>query len=371
MKKNNAALHGYSPLPICDSHVHQKFQLPLETTVQVFDEMMDHFNLSHIQLCSMPCYDRTDNYRAFYLKSLRSPKIYVAVGLDHHYDERDTAEYYLQEIKRYHAMGADSVKMLEGKMFVHRKLGKKLCDPVFDLFYAYCEEHQIPITLHLGDPIENWDLSKMNEYAIRKGWYCGPEDPTREELRQEVYNVLDKFPRLPLVFAHFNFMGDDLDRAAELMEKYPNICFDLTPGGDMFIGFTQNWEKARAFFIKYQDRILYGTDSYNFPPADCSPEEGNNALRTNLVRTFLEGNEIFTETTKKYPFKPFGFEGEILDKLYRENFFRLYGKHPHPLDKSAIPEGARALLADGKDLDALMQENLQKVIDHFEKTADA
>lgn len=365
---NNPSMHGYSMEPICDNHVHQKFQLPLSTTQAVFEELMDHFNYSRLQICAMNVYDRTDNYRAFYLKSKMAPKIYVGASLDHHFDERDTAEYYLEEIKRYHAMGADSVKMLEGKMFLHRKLGKALCDPAFNLFYGYCEEHKIPITIHLGDPLNNWDLSKMSEYALRKGWYCSPEDPTREELRKEVYAVLDQFPNLCIIFAHFNFMGDELEKAEALMEKYPNICFDLTPGGEMFIGFTNNWNRARNFFIKYQDRILYGTDSYNFPPADCSPEEGNNALRTNLVRRFLETTEEFIEPTKNHPFKPFGFEGEILDKIYRKNFLRLYGETPRPLDKELILAGAKALQAEKDDaLTDLMQENLQKVISYFEK----
>lgn len=369
---NNPAIHGYTPEPICDNHVHQKFQIPLKTTQQVMEEMMEHFNVGRMQICAMPNYDRTDNYRAFYLKSALEPKVYAAVGLDHHYDARDTAEYYLEEIKRYRAMGADSVKMLEGKMFLHRRLGKPLCDPVFDLFYGYCEEHKIPITIHLGDPLDNWDLSKMSEYAIKKGWYCGPEDPTREELRQEVYCVLDKFPKLHIIFAHFNFMGDELDKAEALMEKYPNICFDLTPGGEMFIGFTRQWDRARNFFIKYQDRILYGTDSYNFPPEGRLPEDHQNNVRINLVRSFLEKKEIFTESSKNYPFKPFGFEGEILDKIYRKNFIRLYGETPRLPDRALILEGAKALQAEGdENLTELMQENLQKVIEYFETAADA
>lgn len=364
---NNPTLHGYSMEPICDNHVHQKFQLPLETTQAVIEELMDHFNYSRLQICAMNVYDRTDNYRAFYLKSKMAPKVYVGASLDHHFDERDTAEYYLEEIKRYHAMGADGVKMLEGKMFFHRKLGKPLCDPVFDLFYGYCQEHSIPITIHLGDPLNNWDLSKMSEYAINKGWYCSPEDPTREELRQEVYNVLDKFPKLHIIFAHFNFMGDELEKAEALMEKYPNICLDLTPGGEMFIGFTEEWERARNFFIKYQDRILHGTDSYNFPPEGRLPENHQNSTRINLVRSFLEKKEIFTESSKNYPFRPFGFEGEMLDKIYRKNFIRLYGKSPRPLDRALILQGAKALQAEAdENLTELMQQNLQTVIDHFE-----
>lgn len=367
MDRRNHILHGYTPEPICDNHIHIKMQMPVNATNFVIGEILDHFNYSRAQICSMPNYDRTDNFRNFYLKDHLAPKIYTAVGLDHHYDSRDTAEYYLSEIKRYRAMGADSVKMLEGKVNLHRKLGKKLCDPVFDLFYGYCEEHQIPITIHLGDPLDNWDITKMSEYAINKGWYCGPEDPTREELRDEIDQILKKFPKLPMIFAHFYFMGDDLERAAKMMDTYPNICFDLTPGGEMFIAFTEHWQAARDFFIKYQDRILYGTDSYNWPPKDATVEQQNGA-RVNLVRRFLEETEEFIEQTKNYPFKPFGFSGEILDKIYRKNFIRLYGETPRPLNHALIAEAAKSLLAENdENMTPLMTENLYTIIHYFEK----
>ena len=47
------------------------------------------------------------------------------------------------------------------------------------------------------------------------------------------------------------------------MDTYKNVCVDLTPGGEMFVGFTDNYDEACSFFKKYQDRILYGTDMYN------------------------------------------------------------------------------------------------------------
>ncbi len=88
----------------------------------------------------------------------------------------------------------------------------------------------------------------------------------------------------------------------------------------------------------------------------------------NLVRTFLERTEGFTEATKNYPFKPFGFSGEILDKIYRKNFIRLYGETPRPLDRALIADGAQALLAEeGENRTELMTENLYTIINHFKK----
>lgn len=368
MNPKNHILHHYSPAPICDAHVHIKMQLPVDTSNDVVHRLMEHFNYERALICSLPYYDRTDNYRNFYLKSCLAPRIYTAFGLEHHYDARDTAEYYLEQVRRFWEMGCDGVKMFEGKMLLHRKIGKKLCDPAFNLFYGYCQEHQIPITLHLGDPLDHWDLSKMSEYALKNGWYCSPEDPTREDLRAEAEQVLEKFPRLPIIFAHFNYMGDDLERAAQMMETYPNICFDLTPGAEMFPAFSKNWQAARDFFIRHQDRILYGTDSYNWKPKPDKTLEEQNGRRVNQVRRFLERTEPFTEDGYAEPWVPFGLPEAILDKIYRQNFLRLFGNTPRPLNPALIAQGAKALLMEQEeDRTDLMNENLKVIIEHFEK----
>lgn len=363
--KKNPELHDYSLVPIYENHAHMTEEIMLiDDTVTVFRDIMAHFNYGKLQVCSIPFYNRTENYKGFYVKSNLKPSVYVSVGLDHHLDERDTADYYLSEIKKYYAMGCDGIKMLEGKMKNHRKIGKPLCDPVFDKFYAFAEEKEIPIIIHLGDPLELWDITKCSQYAIEKGWYCDENDPTRDELRKEITDVLVKFPKLHIIFAHFNFMGDELERAAAMFDKWENICFDLTPGGEMYVSFTENYKQARAFFETYQDRILYGTDIYAFMPVTASTED--RGKRANLVRSYLEKKEPFYEPSVKKELMPFGFSEEILSKIYRDNFVRLYGENPRPLEYELIARECHNLLSENS-FDELNTNNLQTMIAHFEK----
>lgn len=362
MTNTNPDIHGYSKEKIYDCHCHIEYEYNINQTLELFQETMGHFNYGKIQVCALPSYNRLENYKAFYIKSHISPSVYVSAGLDHHFDERDTADYYLSEIKRYHAMGCDGIKMLEGKMTLHRKIGRRLSDSVFDKFYAYAEENSLPIIMHLGDPLANWDKSKMSQYAIEHGWYCDENDPTREDLRTEVAEVLEKFPNLTLIMAHFYFMGDELERAAAMMDKYKNLHFDLTPGGEMFVEFTKNYDNARAFFEKYSDRLLYGTDTYAWIP-DMSPEERNGA-RINLLRSYLEKTEDF-EADSFGMLRPFGLSEEITNKIYRDNFVRLYGDVPKKIDNGLIGSALNEYISETQ-LNELDAENAKIIADYFE-----
>ena len=362
MELKNHELHGYNKKPIFDSHVHHLNPAPVDTSVALLNGMADHFNYARMTLCAIPMYDPIANVKSLYLKEHLTPISYVAAGINHHYDERDDADFFLNEIKKYHAMGCDGIKMLEGKMELHRKIRpSRLDDKAFDKFYAYAEENAIPIVMHLGDPAENWDLSKMSEYAIAKGWYNGPEDPTLEDLRSEVDGILRKFPKLKLTLAHFYFMGDDLTRAAKMFDTYENLCFDLTPGGEMYVSFTSNYENARLFFEKYADRLVYGTDTYNFPLDGATPERRYGS-RINLVRSYLEAAEDYTYM--KDTVRPFHFGEEITDKIYRKNFLRIYGETPRALDYERIVAECE-LIAKERTLDELSAQNLATVSKYF------
>lgn len=70
----------------------------------------------------------------------------------HNLNKNDTADYYFNEIKAYYDMGCDGVKILDGKPDSYRTIGRRLNDK----FYAFCEEMQIPVTMHLGDPANFW-----------------------------------------------------------------------------------------------------------------------------------------------------------------------------------------------------------------------
>ena len=332
-------LHEFGSEPIADAHLHHTQKLTPQRSVEVLSDAAAHFNLSRVLLAAITYYTPLENLLSFYCKARLSPIAYTASGLIHHRDGRDTAEHYGAEIRRYHAMGCDGIKLIEGKPNVHRSLREpNLAASAYDLMFSYAEEEGIPILAHIGDPAYFWDVTKMDAYAIEHGWYNPPGSATLEEIRAGIEGVLAKFPQLRLTLAHFYFMGDDLDRAARLLDRYPNLMLDLTPAPDVFISLSENIEGARAFFRHYTDRLIFGTDSYNFDvPRDA--QERANGLRQRLVRSFLEGEAPFSYT--HHTLQPLRLGREVSDPILRTAFVRRYGEVPRALDRERILDECR------------------------------
>ncbi|MCM8756957.1 MAG: amidohydrolase, partial [Candidatus Omnitrophica bacterium] len=87
--------------------------------------------------------------------------------------------------------------------------------------------------------------------------------PSKEHFHKIAENVLMKFPKLKVIFAHFYFLSSDLERLGLLLETYPHLYLDIAPGTEMFINFSKHLDKTREFFIRYQDRILYARDYFD------------------------------------------------------------------------------------------------------------
>ncbi|HBM79834.1 MAG TPA: hypothetical protein DD426_03195 [Clostridiaceae bacterium] len=125
---------------------------------------------------------------------------------------------------------------------------------------------------HVGDPQDNWIKEKCSEYVIQAGWcYADSSYVSLEQLYSEVDNVLNRFPNIKAVFAHFYFLSTDIERAAAFMDKHSSAYFDITPGREMIANFSANRYNWHDFFIHYQDRIIFGTD--NGWGDDLSPAE--------------------------------------------------------------------------------------------------
>ncbi len=366
MYEINPVLHGFSMEPVREGHAHVCFAKPIKETEEAFRNILQHFNYASLNINAVPVgYSMTENYQALYCKSKLAPRVFASAGLEYYLDERDTPEYFLSQIRAYHAMGFDGMKMLDGKVTQYRLTKRKLNEPIFDKFYAYAEENRIPIVMHIGDPAKFWDPDKITPYARERGWFYNETEPTLEEVRGWVEDVLSRFPKLHLVLAHFYFMSYEMERLAKLLDTYENVCVDLTPGGEMFVGFTDNYDEACSFFKKYQDRILYGTDMYNTFENVEKAESEIAGPRVFQLRSFLEKKEDFmAPTLSDKPLHPFGFEGDILDKIYRKNSIRLYGETPRALDVEKILSACEKVY-EKAELNDLELENMEHIIKYF------
>ena len=333
----NEQIHNYRSFPICDTHVHLVYQESLEKTIQIYRDIMNHFNYERIVLLamhnSMKGSDPANNAKVLYCKSIMNAemtgrKIYGFGSLFHYFDGRDTAEGYLRQIMLMDKLGFDGIKMLEGKPQLRKKLARRLDDPIFDGMYEYAEKHRLPIKMHLGDPASFWKSSEKSGTAQTRANGYDESYPTLEQLRDEIDGILQKFPDLHLHLAHFYFMGHELERAATFFNTWKNVAFDLTPGGEMFVGFTRRPEEWRAFFKTYADRIYYGTDTYNMFYSEV-PEDYENGYgvgyRNNQCRMMLEKNDAF-EDQYFGRLMPLHLDDEILRKIYHDNCAGLLGE---------------------------------------------
>ena len=237
--------------------------------------------------------------------------------------------------------GCDGMKMLEGKPTERKALGEALDSPDYDSYYAYLESEGIPLLYHVADPGTFWDPKAPK--AIREGpWFYGAGGyQSKEQIYGEMEHVLEKFPGLRVTFAHFYFLSADLERAGGFLDKWPNVNFDLTPGGEMYWNFSKDPGRAREFFVRYQDRILFGTDNMAGSGLyEMSREEGVAKIRG--MRTFLETDRTFEWMGGKQ--HGIGLAPEVLAKIYCGNFDRFGGEAPKAVDFGrAIAECERVI----------------------------
>ena len=269
--------------------------------------------------------DATQNALGIYLKAL-APENYAFGGLTYRYD-CDFAE----ELDVLWDTGFDGMKMVEDKPTLRKQLGVPFNDPRYDRFYAKLEEKQIPLVAHIADPEECWDRALIPDWAYDAGYYYG--DGTyvaKEKLYDEVEDVLARYPKLSVTFAHLYFMSADLERLDDFMERHPNVNLDIVSGTEMYFNFAKRADDWRAFFIKYQDRIIYGTDNMNL----YDGEEIRNAEITNdMQRDFLSKSGVIHAWDKTT--YGIALPEAVQHKICHDNFCRFAGAQPRPLNKAA------------------------------------
>lgn len=170
------------------------------------------------------------------------------------------------EVERAAKMGIRGVKIWKDLgMLIQDGTGKllRLDDPRLDLFWAKCGELGIPVFIHTADPKEYWNPLGYNSlhYGARteeQQYYKIPGMPRWEELIAQRDNVVQKHSKTTFIGAHFGSMTFDLQGLAERLDRYPN--FHVECAARLRILGRLSPKAVRDFFVKYQDRILFGTD---------------------------------------------------------------------------------------------------------------
>ncbi len=295
---------------------------------------------------------------ALHLKGKHPQKVYVFGGLDISplfITPKESGEAFAHYVDVLRGMGVDGVKMIEGKAEMRKRLPiPNFDDPVYAPYWEKMAETHIPLIFHVNDPEEFWDAETVPDWAREMGWFYGDGSYIdNEDQYRQVLNVLDRYPGLTVIFAHFFFLSAQLDRLAGYLDRYPNMHVDLTPGIEMYCNFSKDVDLAREFFMEYQDRIIYGTDigaRALLRDREAGIEEEESLARIEVVRGFLENDGPFTLTHSGFlfggpeaVFHGIDLPDDVLNKIYHQNFTRLVGATPKPLSPAAIIEECQRL----------------------------
>jgi hypothetical protein len=243
-------------------------------------------------------------------------------------------------------MGLDGVKLISGKPNVRHAIGRRLDDRVFEPLLDWLEGTGFPLLWHVSDPPEFWDKNKVPRWAREKGWWYEADIPRREQIEREIANVFARHAGLNLILPHFFFFSNRLEEAAALLEQHPSFNLDLAPGVEMLHNFTKHHEAARKFFLRFSDRIIFGTDIGLLEHCN-SPDRGV------MVRRFLETEEVFpvpndpVMTPDDRPdLHGLGLPENAVARITSANFYRVVGRRsPRVLNSSAVRSAMRQLVA--------------------------
>lgn len=244
------------------------------------------------------------------------------------FDQEGWAERETARLRKSFEAGAKGLKF-------HKTLGLhyrdrdgnllRIDDNRLDPIWALCGEMHKPIMIHTADPAafftpldrfnERWH--ELNEHP---NWlFYGDQYPSREELLEQRNRVIARHPETTFIGAHFANNPEDLETVGKWLEKYPNLHIDI----DARISeLGRQPYSARRFFIKYQDRIMFGTDTT--PRAD--------AYR--LYYRFLETDDEYFDTAESHHRQGFWMiygvflPEPVLKKIYYTNAARLFDLPP-------------------------------------------
>ncbi|MBC7856837.1 MAG: amidohydrolase [Pirellulaceae bacterium] len=197
----------------------------------------------------------------------------------------------------------------------------RIDDARWDEIWHACGELGLPVLIHVADPAaffqpideknERWEeLHRHSEWSFH-----GPQFPKQDDIFAAFLRVVKRHPKATFISAHVANNAEDLAAVSQWLDDHPNLHVEIASRiGEL----GRQPVSARKFFLKYQDRILFGTDG-PWP-----------VQRLRLYWRFLETeDEYFPYSERELP--PQGFwniygvhlTDEVLKKVYSDNAMRL------------------------------------------------
>jgi predicted TIM-barrel fold metal-dependent hydrolase len=227
--------------------------------------------------------------------------------------------------------GANGLKIFKNLGFsVKDNLGQRVTvdDPRLDAIWDMCGALKIPVLIHTADPESFWHpLDETNErwleLKLNPGRKRADDNPAPwQTLIDEQHRMFKKHPKTTFIAAHFGWYPNNLIKLDSILTSLPNVVVEF---GAVIAEIGRQPRNAKAFFEKFQDRILFGKDSW-------VPSEYPTYFRV------LETNDEYFPYHKKYhaywAMYGMGLSDAVLRKVYYKNALRIIPN----IDKSQFPK---------------------------------
>ena len=211
----------------------------------------------------------------------------------------DYPKLQAQAIEQAHKNGARGLKILKTLgLYLRSNITSgtlvKIDDPRFDPMWDACGQLNMPVAIHVSDPIAFFTPTdrfneRYEELNNHPDWsFHGKDFPSNAELIEARNRVFARHPKTRFIVLHVGNYSENLANVGESMDRFENMNVDIAARiGEL----GRQPRTSRAFFVKYQDRSLFGTDAT--PHGDEYPQQVFNDKLYEIYYRFLETDDEY------------------------------------------------------------------------------
>ena len=332
--------------PVVDVHVHPRFKLrSVPEQLDEFVRVMDQQNIAVCVSLDGQMGDSLEEHKK-YLWTNYKDRFVIFANIDWQGEgQKDDPSTWACHRPEFGRLMADALADAKQRGAVGLKIFKQLGlgyrnpdgsliavdDPRWDPIWEACGELGMPVLIHTADPLAFFQpIDRFNErweeLHRHPDWsFAGEEFPSHDELLAARNRVIERHPKTIFLGAHVANYPENLTEVGRWLDKYPNLYIEIAA---RIAEIGRQPYTARDFFLKYSDRILFGTDGPR-PISRLTPH----------WRMLETRDEYFTYAENQYPpqglWNIYGLDlpDEILQKVYFGNAARLIPGIQERLDK--------------------------------------
>jgi hypothetical protein len=300
----------------------------------------DNFRLLtvNVDVPDYPSLDDQERYALHQIKHFPGQINFLTAFTLKNWDSVGWADRTIKKLQQSFDKGALGIKLWKNIGMVYKDSSGRFImidDPKFDPVINYIIKKNKTVMAHLGEPKNCWlPLDQMTVNNDRNYFkenpeyhmYLHPEYPSYEDQINARDRFVEKHPDMRFVGAHLGSLEWDVDELAKRLDRFPNMAVDMAARIPHLQHQTStNYKKVRDFFVKYQDRLIYASDSGIMPDSDPQTEkQGLHEVWYNDWKYFVT-EENLTSPHVGGEFKGLKLPKDVVDKVYRANAEKWFG----------------------------------------------